>query len=213
MFHYADVITNQFGLPLSGLSVTVRVAATPAHTGALATIYSDDGVTTKANPMTTSAQGEFDFFVADGSYDIEVTGTGITADGAAAVRIFDPHSAAAADADWKITSATITSGTITTLIAGLKRNAVSASLTLNGSHLLVLMTTGATDKTTTLPTAVGIGGRPYALMKIDIGVGKAVLATTGGQTINNQTSWELLNRYDFVVVASDNANWVVIGKS
>lgn len=49
----------------------VEVRTYPA--GALATIYSDDGVTPKANPMTTDANGYFEYYAADGHYSWVIT--------------------------------------------------------------------------------------------------------------------------------------------
>lgn len=49
--------------PVSGASVTVT-----DPNGALATIYSDNGVTVAANPLTSSATGEYEYYAADGRY-------------------------------------------------------------------------------------------------------------------------------------------------
>jgi hypothetical protein len=55
---------------------TVTVLTVPG--GVPATIYSDDGVTTKANPFTADASGGFTFYAADGIYDIQTSFTGLT---------------------------------------------------------------------------------------------------------------------------------------
>lgn len=49
--------------PVSGASVTVT-----DPNGALATIYSDNGVTVAANPLTSSATGDYEYYAADGRY-------------------------------------------------------------------------------------------------------------------------------------------------
>lgn len=61
---------DQYGNAQSGVSVLVKTAA-----GATATIYSDDGVTPKANPITTAADGSFDFYAANGHYKLTVAGS------------------------------------------------------------------------------------------------------------------------------------------
>jgi len=71
--HYIDSVLNTVGQPVANAIITINI-----HSGGLATIYSDNGVTTKANPTTTSALGSFDFYVANGHYDIVVSGTGIS---------------------------------------------------------------------------------------------------------------------------------------
>jgi hypothetical protein len=44
----------------------------------LATIYSDEGVTPKANPFTASVTGYWFFYAADGDYDVKFSGGGIS---------------------------------------------------------------------------------------------------------------------------------------
>lgn len=72
MQKYTDNVVNKNGAAISGASVTVRDAA-----GNLATLYSDDGVTTQANPVSTDAKGVFSFYAADGTYTVTVTGSRI----------------------------------------------------------------------------------------------------------------------------------------
>lgn len=53
------------------------------------TIYSDEGTTPKANPFSGDAFGRYDFYVANGDYDIKVEGAGVSAYTLADVSIFD----------------------------------------------------------------------------------------------------------------------------
>ena len=64
-----DTILNTRGEPVEG--ATVRVNQYPG--GTLATIYSDDGVTQKANPMTTDANGYFEYYTANAHYSWVIT--------------------------------------------------------------------------------------------------------------------------------------------
>ena len=74
MQRYQDYIIDLEGKPIANALITVRVAATPAHTGALATVYEDNGTTPKSShPFPPDSYGNFHFFVADGRYDIEIT--------------------------------------------------------------------------------------------------------------------------------------------
>ena len=59
-------------VPVNSASVTV--SNYPG--GTLATLYSDNGVTTKANPVTTDSLGNFSFYAADGRYSLTISGTG-----------------------------------------------------------------------------------------------------------------------------------------
>jgi hypothetical protein len=72
MQQYFNNVTNKNGGAISGAFVTVR-----DEDGNLATIYSDDGVTTQSNPVSTDAKGEFSFYADDGTYTITVTGARI----------------------------------------------------------------------------------------------------------------------------------------
>lgn len=60
--------------PLSGVSITVTDDATNLP----ASLYSDDGVTPLAQPLTTDADGFFSFAAADGKYTLTFSGTRIT---------------------------------------------------------------------------------------------------------------------------------------
>ena len=65
----SDTVLDTRGRPISG--ATVRVNTYPA--GVLATIYSDDGVTAKTNPMVTDSSGYFEYYADDGHYSWVIT--------------------------------------------------------------------------------------------------------------------------------------------
>ena len=73
MQKYTGVVIDAKGGPMTGVTVTVNVAG-----GGAATIYSDNGVTTKANPFSNDANGSFEFYAANGRYDIVLAKTGVT---------------------------------------------------------------------------------------------------------------------------------------
>jgi len=66
-------LNSTTGLPVASPTITVNITG-----GSAATIYSDEGVTPKSNPFTGDSLGRFDFYVADGDYDIIVAGSGLT---------------------------------------------------------------------------------------------------------------------------------------
>ena len=70
MQKYQNNVQNTFGDAVSGVTVTIRT--NPG--GVLATIFSDNGVTGKANPFTNDSDGEFFFYAANGRYNIELSG-------------------------------------------------------------------------------------------------------------------------------------------
>lgn len=69
MQKYFDSVIDTNGKPVNG--ATVRVNQYPG--GGLATIYSDDGVTQAANPVTTNAKGYYEFYAANGRYTLTIT--------------------------------------------------------------------------------------------------------------------------------------------
>jgi hypothetical protein len=71
MQKYQNNITSRTGDAVSDLHVTVSLSG-----GGLATIYADNAGTPKDNPITTDANGYFEFYVADGRYNITVNGGG-----------------------------------------------------------------------------------------------------------------------------------------
>lgn len=74
MQQYRDSVANTAtGLPLVGASVQVNTY--PG--GVPATIYSDNGVTQAANPLTTDSNGRFSFYAANGHYQLVIGGSGI----------------------------------------------------------------------------------------------------------------------------------------
>src|SRR5712664_3093337 len=78
MKHYFDNVVNQANVPVPGATVAVFLTGTQT----LASLFSDDGLTPSANPLTTKAPasgspGAFDFYIADGRYDLRFSGVGI----------------------------------------------------------------------------------------------------------------------------------------
>ncbi|MBB5509566.1 carboxypeptidase-like regulatory domain-containing protein [Paraburkholderia atlantica] len=73
MQKFINSIAAGSGSPVAGASVQVNVypGGTPA------TIYSDNGVTVTANPLTTDSNGAFSFYAADGHYQLVISGANI----------------------------------------------------------------------------------------------------------------------------------------
>jgi len=66
----------------------------------------------------------------------------------------------------------------------------------------------------TLPTAVGISGKIFDIVKIEASEISVVIATTSGQTIGTRPSSNIaLNRLnDYIRVVSDGTNWEILSK-
>lgn len=108
MQRHEDVVQNQIGTPIPGVTVTVRVQNATPGSGALATIYSDDGSTViSGSAVTTDTHGRFFFFAPDGKYDLTATGTGITTYTLADIEIADVTERFSSDSPWVIDTETV----------------------------------------------------------------------------------------------------------
>jgi hypothetical protein len=74
------------GAPVANASVQVNLQST----GLPATIYSDNGVTVTANPLTTDTNGAFSFYAADGRYQLVISGTNIQTTTVSDILLVDP---------------------------------------------------------------------------------------------------------------------------
>lgn len=73
------------------------------------------------------------------------------------------------------------------------------------------MTTGAADKTITLPTAADNDGRTIKIVKVDSGAGDLILDGEGAETINGATTFTLKQQYDSLTVRCNATAWFVLG--
>lgn len=75
MQNYSEVLRDQYGNAIGGATVQVYQSGTQN----LATIFSDNGITTKANSFLTDAlTGHFNFYAANGTYDLVFFYPGVT---------------------------------------------------------------------------------------------------------------------------------------
>lgn len=74
MQRYSNTVATATGRAIVGAQIAVKTTA-----GTLATIYADDGITTKANPITSGVAGYFEFYAAPGDYSLTISGAGISA--------------------------------------------------------------------------------------------------------------------------------------
>jgi hypothetical protein len=90
----AMAVIDAKGAPMTGVTVTVKDAGTANN----ASIFSDNGSTAKANPFLNEANGSYEFYAANGRYDIQLVKTGVTfvAADTSDIALYDPADAAAA---------------------------------------------------------------------------------------------------------------------
>ena len=96
MRKYTGVTLDTAGNVSEGVSITVYLTGTTTK----ATLYSDEGITQITNSVISDANGRFSFYVADGEYDLKVSGSNITTytildvqvvDAYAHINATDPH--------------------------------------------------------------------------------------------------------------------------
>lgn len=86
MRRYHNVVIDSAGNPVNGATVTVKIAGTSNN----ASLFSDEGITSLANPVTTDSLGRFAFYVADGDYDLAIVKSGVINITVTDVTIADP---------------------------------------------------------------------------------------------------------------------------
>lgn len=74
---------------------------------------------------------------------------------------------------------------------------------------VILMSTGGTTRTVTLPAAAGVANKIFTIKKIDSGTGRVTVDANGAETIDGATTFTLYAQYDEVTITSDGSNWYV----
>lgn len=146
---YRDTVLSMVNgklTPVSGASVLVKT-----YPGlATATIYSDNGVTTATNPLTTDTRGAYTFFAADGRYQLVISGTSFDTITIPEILLEDPLEGATVAS---LSTATSTSvGNLSTGVTSL-----STGLSTTNSSLTSL-STGTSTSVSSLSTAISGGG-------------------------------------------------------
>lgn len=77
------------------------------------------------------------------------------------------------------------------------------------SDEVILMSCGTTDRTLSLPTAVGNTGKMFYVKKIDAGVGKTIIDANSTETIDGSLTVELVSQHETATLVSDGTNWVL----
>lgn len=89
---------------------------------------------------------------------------------------------------------------------------VSADRSLPGDAFLVLVDATAAPVTLTLLRADGFGGKRFCIKKVDSSVNAVIIVPIAGQTIDGQSSVELIAEEQSIDLISDNENYVTISE-
>lgn len=91
-------------------------------------------------------------------------------------------------------------------------NAADYTVTTSDGYSVIEVTTGAVNRTVTLPAVASSMGRILTINKVDTGVGLVVITPSTG-LINSNSQWQLPNRFSYVQLYCDGANWYVQAQS
>lgn len=86
----------------------------------------------------------------------------------------------------------------------------SVSYALTSTDNVVLVTTGSSSLTMTLPTTVGAIGKMYMIKKVDSGLGTVTIATTSSQKIDGEFTQVIPFQWASLTLLSDGANWYLV---
>lgn len=84
------------------------------------------------------------------------------------------------------------------------------TITDSDGYSVILVTTGAAQRTITLPTPANNTGRVLTIKKVDSGAGTVLIDTPGAETIDGAAQNVLNAQYAFVQLACDGSNWSVL---
>lgn len=105
-------------------------------------------------------------------------------------------------------------GIVTTfvpVVASAIKTVSSANYTIldTDGYDTVLVTTGASQRTITLPAVANNAGRRLVIKKVDSGAGTVLIDTPGAETIDGAAQNLLTAQYSFVELIADGSNWFV----
>lgn len=200
-------VTGGFTTPAAGATVQVNL------TGAgLATIYSDDGITVTSNPLTADVNGRYNFFVANGRYDLIITGPGLTSQTIGNLEITDAMDTTALGKTPIAFSANNTHSGTETFTSGLFFGTAPATAGrlnfTNGDGLFWRNAANSADLLGLVMDAnnqmvLRGGGGPFSLLfQRSSGITAATMADTGAWTISLSLASPILSSTSGTLAAS-----------
>lgn len=86
----------------------------------------------------------------------------------------------------------------------------TTTYTATAADYLILCSAAGGAWTLTLPTAVGIAGKPYSIKKTDATGLAITVDANGSQTIDGALTQVITEQYTTLTIVSDGANWVIL---
>lgn len=217
--YFDSVFGDALGFrPIAGASVTVRLP-----NGAIAPLFSDNGVTPKANPLTTDAAGYFEFYATDGRYNLTITATGFATQTRTDVILEDPAEASPGNfttinASGRSTLAEVSAASVTASTATVNNGfSVLAGLTsvqsLTATSVVTMLATGNKVAVTGLGSTLTIS--PASLGAIDnVTIGSVTPAAATFTTVaGNGAALTNLNAANIATGTLSNARTTAVSAS
>ncbi len=209
-----DTLTNKtLTTPVLGVATATsinKVTITAPATSATLTIADGKTLTANSSMTLTGTDGKAlslaGNLTTSGSSDVTFTFSGAT-------NVTFPTSGTLA----ANTAATPTvAGIVTTyvpVVASAIKSVSSANYTIltADGYDIILVSTGAADRTITLPAASENGGRVIRVKKTDAGAGTVIITRAGSDTIDANTTRVLSSQYDSISLGCDgSSNWPIL---
>lgn len=127
------------------------------------------------------------------------------------------HPTSAGHAAMATAASTVVDARSTTLLVPAAKTVVTAvvskttAYTAEVTDSVILCSAAGGAFTVTLPSAVGLAGHVYTIKKTDSSANAVTIATTSSQTIDGAATKTLSTQYSLWQVASDGANWQILG--
>lgn len=164
MQKYFGNATDATGRAINGASILVTKASDNTN----AAIFSNNGTTTKANPIVTGADGEYYFYAANGRYNLAVSAPGFNTDLVLDILLYDPADAPVVGGGGTgdvtlngvqtLTNKTLTSPVIVNPVFKTQTLTDGASVAWDASlGQTALLTVNATGRTLQVPTNLKSG--------------------------------------------------------
>lgn len=204
-----DVVQDRNGTAISGAYVAVYDS-----NNALATIYSDDGITTTPNPTITNSDGEYQFYAANGKYSIVITATGYTGQTIPGVVLFDASDTATAAAYLQSTGLTSNAVGFRTIP---QRALISTGYTLvaadSGRHIYMAPIGGGTiyipaNSSVAFPLGTAVTFINGASASITIAINTDTMTLANSTTTGNRT---LAQNGIATAVKIGSTSWLISG--
>lgn len=85
----------------------------------------------------------------------------------------------------------------------------STPFSVTSAHSFLAVDSSGGARTLNLPTAVGITGRKYCIIKVSSDSNAVTIDANGAETINGATTQVISSQYSNVCIVSDGSNWLI----